>query len=233
MDGVPVAIYEGEQATPVLVLPEGSFGVDTVATLTVTTPLAVAGSPIACTSSAGGQTHTATTPVLFNGPGLWAYRWDVTGTGAGTRYDTVAVAPPPSTVPEAGRVYATTADYARWLSAAPPAGAYRALWVASRRVDELLATSLYDTDTDGYPLDVEHRRALRLAACAQADYMRAIGDPYGRGALGTLSSVSIGSVSVGRATTASGTTAPPRFSTDAVQFLAEAGLLNHGPITGW
>lgn len=228
-----MTIYEGEAATPVLTLPDGGFGVDTAVTLVATSPSAVAGPSIACTAADGGRTHTANSPVTFTEPGTWTYRWTITGTGASTTYTEQGVAPAPLTPPGDGRVYATTADYARWLSATPPAGAYRALWVASQRVEELLSCALYDTDGDGYPVDAEQRQAMRLATCAQADYMRAIGDPYGRGALGTLSSVSIGGVSVGRAVTASGSTAPPRFSRDAIDFLNRAGLLNYGPITGW
>lgn len=228
-----MTFYEGEATVPVLTLSAGEYGLDTVVSLVAVSPSGAAGSTITCTASEGGQRHTADAPVTLTEPGTWVYRWTITGTGAGTEYTQVGVAPAPQTAPGPGRVYATTADYARWLSAAPPAGAYRALWVASRRVDELLTCALYDTDDDGYPVDADYRQAMRLATCAQADYQRAIGDPYGRGALGTLSSVSIGSVSVGRAVTASGSTAPPRFSADAVQFLAAAGLLNHGPITGW
>nr|WP_026185105.1 hypothetical protein [Salinispora vitiensis] len=228
-----MTIYEGETVTPVLTLTDGGVGADTAVTVTVTGPDGVAGAPIGCVASDGGQTHTAAATVTFGQPGQWVYAWSITGTGAGSSYDTVAVAPAPMTSPADGRVYADSADYARWISAAPPAGVGRALWVASRRVDELLTTAMYDTDDDGYPVDAGHRQAMRWAACAQADYMRAIGDPYGRGALGTLSSVSIGSVSVGRAVTASGTTAPPRYSHDAREFLFQAGLLNQGPVTGW
>lgn len=229
-----MTFYEGESTRPVLVLPAGAFGVDTAVTLTPYAPSTGAGASITCTAADGGQTHTANTAVTFTEPGLWTYRWTITGTGAATRYSEDAVAPAPTAAPMTGvRVYASTADYARWLSATPPTGAYRALVVASQRVDELLTSAVYDTDVQGYPVDTNQRQALRLATCAQADYMRAIGDPYGRGALGSISSVSIGGVSVGRAVTASGTTSPPRFSIDAVQFLNAAGLLNHGPITGW
>lgn len=226
-------MYEGEQTVPVLVLPEGQYGADTAAALVVHPPAGDT-TAVATTSSGEGKTHTANTPVLLTMPGTWTWAWTVTGTGAGKRYEEVRVAPAPVDVPLAGTlVYATTADYARWLQAAPPVGAARSLRVASERVDELLRTAVYQTDAEGLPVDQEQRDALRWATCAQADYQRAIGDPYGRGALGTLTSVSIGSVSIGRGVTASGTTAPPRYSDQAVSYLATAGLLGHGPWVGW
>lgn len=228
-----MAITEGESVRPALSLADREHGADTTVTLLVTDPGGEQTGPITCVPGDGGATHTAAVPVLLAVPGLWTYTWSVTGTGQGTYHDVVSVAPAPAGAPGPGRVYATTEDYARWLSAAPPPGAARALWVASRRVDEMVACAIYDTDADGYPTDPELRQAMRLAACAQADYMRAIGDPYGRGALGTLSSVTIGSVSVSRAATGDGSFRPPRYSADAMEYLASAGLLGHGPITGW
>lgn len=225
--------YDGEYVLPVLTLPDGTFDGTTAATVTVHDPLGGTTS-VTATASDGGQTHTADSPVQLTMPGIWLYAWTVTGTGAGTRFEQVQVAPAPTADTPAGvLVYATTADYAWWLDAAPPVGAARSLRVASERVDELLRGALYETDSQGYPSDAEVRDTVRWATCEQADYQRAIGDPYGRGALGTLTSMSIGSVTVARGKTASGSAAPPRYAESAARRLKRAGLLTTAPWQGW
>lgn len=162
--------------------------------------------------------------------GEYDLTWTVTGTGAGIRPATVAVAPLPTAAPAGEVVYATTADYATWLRAAPPSGSRRALAEASRAVDEMLRTAIYDVNDDGLPTDTDVAAALRDATCAQAEYARAVLDTNSVGASGIFQSVSIGSVSLGRAgrAGAEGDKAPAPWSAKAWQILQQAGLTLHG-----
>ncbi|BCJ64147.1 hypothetical protein [Polymorphospora rubra] len=164
-------------------------------------------------------TRTALTPTGGSGswegpayeltsPGEWIEDWTVTGTGAGRQRTSVLVAPVSG--PVGARVYATTADLARWLHAAPPAGARRALQAASRRVDEMLLTALYPTDATGLPTTPAHIAALRDATCAQAEYARASGDATSVGATTKPSSFTLGRLSVQQAGTSSSSGRPGR-----------------------
>lgn len=164
--------------------------------------------------------------------GEWIERWTVTGTGKGRQRTTIQVAPDPAAVPTGTRVYATTADYAWWLRAAPPTGARRALAAASREVDGMLLCAVYDVDADGYPTDPDHIVALRDATCAQADYAAGQGDPYGVGS-DRITSVSLGSLSYSRAAPPAGQTAAPRWSQTALDILSAAGLTGHEPRDRW
>lgn len=124
--------------------------------------------------------------------------------------------------------YATVDDLTTYLAGdTPPAGAGGLLARASEIVDEILIGAIYDTDTDGNPLDPAVAAALRDATCAQAMYLAATGDQTG--ALAQFGSASAGAVSFSRM---DGTQAPTaytsRFAPAAVGVLRVAGLL---PVT--
>jgi hypothetical protein len=179
------------------------FDATTAATLTVVNPSDGTTTNPTPTTSDGGNHWTAPGYELTVA-GEWIERWTVTGTGAGKERFRVLVAPDPTAVPTGARVYATTTDYATHLLAAPPAGARRTLIAASRRVDEMLLTAVYDVDTvTGLPTDAEVIAAFRDATCMQAEYGRLIGTAAAAGAPG-VTSASIGSASVTRQQPAGG-----------------------------
>lgn len=197
----------------------------TTATLTVVSPLGVTTTPAATTSDSGA-TWTAEGYELAAGE--WVERWTVTGTGKGKETRVLLVAPDPTDGPTGQRVYATTADYAKELRKAPPTGSRRALAEASRLVDDMLLTAIYDTDTAGMPTDADVIVALRDATCAQAEYSATTGDKNAIGA-SQLHSFTIGSVSATRGYTSTGSTAPGRYSTKAWSILQRAGLTTTEP----
>jgi hypothetical protein len=130
--------------------------------------------PLTPTSNAGRDTWTA--PLDLTSAGEWRIKWTVTGTGANIEYDTVyAIAQP------TGRTYATLSDLAAWLGVEPPAGSYKRLVRATRKIDQLLIGSTYAVDEDGLPTDAEDIAALRDAVCAQAEWWVEIGDVSGVG----------------------------------------------------
>jgi hypothetical protein len=192
-------------------------------TPTAQTPTSQDDVPAVGTQTWTGQGYELTTP------GEWIERWTVTGQGASKARHLILVAPDPAAQLTGTRVYATTADYATHLRAAPPTGARRALAEASRDVDDMLLTAVYDVDDDGLPTDPAVAAALRDATVIQADYRRGLGDPHGRDA-GRIVAGQIGSVSVTRSGTPSGQGAPARFASKAWQVLQQAGLVGYGPL---
>lgn len=205
----------------------------TTAVLTVTAPDGTTNTPDA-TSADDGVTWTAE-PYELTAAGEWVERWVVTGTGTGVQEATVLVAPSALTSPTGARVYATTTDYANALHAAPPAGARRALLEASRVVDEMLITAVYDTDDDGLPTDAAVIRTLRDATCAQAEYARATGDDNATGvADGGIQTFSLGKLSVTRGKTpgqsgGADSGLPAHWSPAAYRILAAEGLTTTEP----
>lgn len=109
--------------------------------------------------------------------------------------------------------------------------ATRLLARASRRIDSLLITALYDTDDQDLPTDVAAAAALRDATCAQVAWWLQTGDESG--AQAQYQSVQIGSVSLTRGYTsgASATGTSQVISEEAVRVLHQAGLLLQGPVT--
>lgn len=127
----------------------------------------------------------------------------------------------------AQRVYATLADFTDFLDPlTPPPGSERMLREASREIDQMLLSSVYDTDEDGYPTDVDAVEALKEATCAQAEYAKTIGDRYGVGGL-QYHAVSLGSAGLTRGYSAAGSSAAGRWSAKAWQILQRAGLTGH------
>ena len=146
--------------------------------------------PLTPTTADTGATWTAPAYELTM-PGEWVERWTVTGTGRSKERRTLLVAPDPTDVPDGTRVYATTADYALHLRAAPPANSRLALARASAAVDDMLLCAVYDVDDDGMPTDTAVIAALKEATCVQAQDARAA-------KAAAAGSFSIGSVSVTR-----------------------------------
>jgi 3D (Asp-Asp-Asp) domain-containing protein len=215
----------GDWRVPTLTV--SPFDGTTEATLQIEAPDGTTTDPTPTTDD-DGNTWAAPAYELTTA-GEWIERWTVTGTGASKARRLVLVAPDPAAQPSGTRVYATTADYATHLRAAPPTGARRALAEASRDVDDMLLTAVYDTDDDGLPTDATVAAALRDATVIQADYRRGLGDQFGRDA-GRLVAGQIGSVSVTRSGTPGGQGAPPRHALKAWQALQQAGLVGYGPM---
>lgn len=126
-------------------------------------------------------------------------------------------------------VYATTADYQTWTGTTPPADIASRLSRASRRLDRLLVTAVYDVGDDGAPTDTDVAEAFRDAVCAltQSLATAAANDD------GHLTSVSAGSVSMtrdGPNRVLTGDELPP----DAVDALSGLGpeVFRMGVITG-
>lgn len=112
----------------------------------------------------------------------------------------------------------------------PPAEAGRLLARASRRVDILVRTAVYDVDATGAPTSPTVAEALSEATCAQAAWWLETQDESG--ARAQYQSVGIGSVNLTRASggvdQGDGTTSPA-----AVEVLTLAGLIGQEPIVGW
>lgn len=90
--------------------------------------------------------------------------------------------------------YATAEDYQMWTGVTPPADIDARLARASRRLDRLLVTAVYETGDNGAPSNSDVADAFRDAVCAltQALAKAAANDD------GHLTSVSAGSVSMTR-----------------------------------
>lgn len=205
--------HEGDTAT--LKLSVDPADGTTQASVRVISPSGVETDPTALPNAGRNEW---TSQLVVDEPGLWDVVWTVTGTGAGIEpFETLRVAP--TTTTSDARVYATTADLAVYLDAAPPVGARRLLRKASRTIDYLLIGARYATDDAGLPTDPDVKAALRDATCAQADHLDA-DEQAGR-----YESVQIGSVRLQRA--AKGLVGPGGESVaqDAIDALAVAGLI--------
>jgi hypothetical protein len=127
--------------------------------------------------------------------------------------------------------YATEADLTNYL----PAGtvvtdAAGKLTRASRRVDSLILTAIYDVDDAGAATDPDIILALRDATCEVVRWWLDTGDETGAGSL--FQSVSIGKIQLGRGYSAAGsaTGAGQTTSPQAVEILTLAGLIGQPPI---
>lgn len=211
------------------------FDGTTSAVLTVISPAGATTTP-AVTSSGGGATWTAAGYAVTAGE--WIERWVITGTGKGKQRTTVSVAPDPAGVPVGSRLYATSADYAEELLEAPPTGIRRKLLTASRMVDQMLLTAIYDTDDDGMPTDDDMIAAMKLATVLQVEFAAGAGDSKMVGAP-AASNFSLGKLAVTRNQSAGGGLGGvgPRgeWSPRAWDALQAAGLTGHAPgdSSGW
>lgn len=205
-------------------------GIDTVATLTTISPANVSTArPVI--PNGDNSRWEADDAYQFTTAGQWTERWTVTGTGASTIDKTVEVGTYTNPATTA-RVYATSADYANELHAAPPTGIRRMLITASRVVDRMLRTAFYDTDDDGYPTDAAHIEALKVATCLQAEFAAASGDKNLVGAA-RPGGFSIGKIAVQKAAPAAtglgGLGERGDWSPRAWEVLQAAGLTGHEP----
>lgn len=207
----------GDVATVTLLV--DPFDQTTVATVTARRPDGTTEAPAATTSD-GGNTWRAA--VEYDQAGVWTFTWSVTGTGARAARERVSVAPSPDDVPT-GRVYANSADLAKFLGEAPPLDADQRLRDASAVIDTALLTSVYAVDATGYPTDPEQREAVRVATCAVAEWWIETGDD----SLGASywESASAGGVSVSRGGDADTRISPGRLPAKAWSALVRAGLL--------
>lgn len=212
-----MAYEEGDWTVPELTV--DPYDGSTVATLDVVDPGAVA-TPLTPATTDGGHTWKAPSYQL-TAPGEWVERWTVTGTGKSAERRVLLVAPEPTDAPSGQRVYATTADYARALHAAPPAGSRKALAEASRAVEDMLFTAVYPVDALGMPTDAEHIAALRDATCAQAEDAKAYASRL-------TGSFTIGRLQVSKRPPAAVSKERYR-SPRALQILRDAGLTGHEP----
>lgn len=189
--------------------------------------------------TAGAPTATATpwTGALYEITmgGEWVERFTITGDGKGKARATFWAAADPATAPSAGRVYATSADYANAIHETPATGTNmrRVLRVASARVDEMVLTAIYDTDSVTLlPTDSAVTVALRDATVAQAAHQIGTDDPYGIGAE-KYQSVTAGGISLSRGQGRGGVSSSTgRWSPEAREILRAAGLTGGSPLPG-
>lgn len=112
-------------------------GGDTDGTLTVFKPGGAEVNPAPTVSGSG--TGTLTAPVAYDTEGWWLLKWEVTGTGAGLRYEEVYVEAAP-TQPASVPLYATVDDLREQLGddidALPDALLVRALKATCRGIND-------------------------------------------------------------------------------------------------
>lgn len=126
--------------------------------------------------------------------------------------------------------YATVEDYRDYIADPQADLSAAVLDQASRIIDGLLITAVYDTDEDGKATDPATATAMKRATCAQAQWFDELGDTTGVALYG---STSIGSVSLagGPGSRSSATDiATGRIAPQAVTELRLAGLLNQEPM---
>lgn len=222
---MPTTYEEGDYATLKIDVPNTADSTEVA--VRVLSPSGVETTPIV---SREGITDTWSAEQLVNEPGLWRVWWTVDGDGHGVEGDVVSVAPSPFGEPSSGRLYATTADYARYIGGAPSPDAVKTLSDASADLDQALIGALYATDDDEMPTHPRTRQAFRDACCAQAYFTEEGGETDED--LGGLGQISIGSISLtskgGSASSANNTTGAPierYLSSRAERYLREAGLL--------
>lgn len=210
----------GDVAT--LTLAVDPAGPDTSATLAVVSPLGVTSSPSA-TPNADRTVWTALLPLVLAGE--YVAVWTITGTGEGVEQQSVTARPTLPVTIAGQRVYATTADLAEHLEAAPPEGARRLLRQASQDVEHATRSAIYATDTGGFPTDPAVIAAFKGATCAQVEWWGETGDAFG--VQGSYASVKIGSVALSGGPGTTGTRGD--LADNARTILDNAGLL-HGAV---
>lgn len=168
---------------------------------------------------------------LVDEPGLWQVRWIVDGDGQGVEGDMLRVRPSSVHVDPGARLYATTADLARFMGDVPPDDAIKVLTDASRDLDHVLVGARYRTDDDGMPVHPHTVKALRDATCAQAWFSMNGGSDQDAGLGAGVGAIGIGSINItakgGSGSSSDNSTGggSMRFSRAGLQVLHEAGLL--------
>jgi hypothetical protein len=224
-----------------------AYDVDDFAVLTLTVPEGTAGTAAAVTAWTRPDGIPASLPAAaplddehtsweavtgqLDMAGEWTAEWTITGPGAAVEYHAVQVAPAP---PVAARSYATTADLAAWLQAAPPAGSARLLARATEVVDGATVSAVYDvTGDDELPSDAGVAAAFRDAVCAQVEAWQANGTSHAGAGAAQWQTITAGRISLGRA---GGSTAVPvnggQLAEHAAGILRRAGLIGR-PWMAW
>lgn len=216
----------GDTRSATLLISSGGDGT-TNAVLTVTLPDQLTTIMPAVQTTDGGTNWRTSLPYTITQPGDYVESWTVTGKGAGTEGQIVAVAGTPP-VSLAG-AHATPAQYAQYIGGTLPANLVRLLRMASQDVDNALVAAVY-TASDATVL-----AALAEATCEQAaDYLAKgwlAGNPL------PVSDVRIGSVQLtglyGGTKRQGGATLPvsQTLSPRAFGVLQRAGLTGQPPNT--
>lgn len=123
--------------------------------------------------------------------------------------------------------YAILADWtgSDFTEGPAPADLEKLLNRASLHVDSMVINAVYETDDDGYPVDLDILEALRDATIAQAAYWIETGDTSG--AMAGNQSMGIGSVNIGGIKSVGDTPHSKnasRHAPEAVNILKLAGL---------
>lgn len=209
----------GDYSAPTLTV--SPFDGTTVATLTVIDPEGAETSLTPTTADAGN--HWTAPAYQHTRSGEWVERWSVSGTGAG-RESIIRYVEPQPPAPTLADSYATTADWYDQMGSTGPANLRVLLRRASRDVDSILLTSVYDIT------DPDVASALMRATCEQVAFRLARGETDGMPT--GVQSVAIGSVQLSRGySTGKGESDVNRFSEQAFQILRNAGLTGHAPQT--
>jgi hypothetical protein len=216
----------------------------TVVTLTVVCVATAVSAATALTGpvpgpNSGEGVWTSAAPYTFTSPGTWIEQWRgtnvVTGIGAGAENVTLEVeATPPALGPGQTAAYATVTQYANIIGGTIPTNLARLLRIASRQLDDLLFSSIYDSTSAATLL------ILAEATCEQVAYMGANGWWTSGGVASVSREVSIGSAKIGAPSGSSGGAGVgtiPRISPTAYSLLVNAGLVGGQPDTfagyGW
>lgn len=208
----------GDIAT--LTLTVSPFDGTTTATVSVTSPTGTVSSP---STTANGDRSVWTAQLPLTEPGEYVIRWTVTGAGAGVEQSTVTARPTLPVVIAGQRVYANTAELAKFLEEAPPAQPRRKLRHASSIVERHTKCAIYDTDANGFPTKAEVIAAFRDATCAQVGWWGETGDEFGTG--GQWDSVKIGSVALSGRRSSVSSGGEEELAPEATTILGNAGLL--------
>lgn len=131
------------------------------------------------------------------------------------------------------RIFAAPSDLQEWTQEEPPATALRDLRSASILISRLTSLATFEVDDadEPMPIDRQVRNALRDATCAQAAWFIETGDTSG--AASTFVNLSLGSFSSSTGGSQGKATGDTRVSVEALDILAQAGLLLTGPGNSW
>jgi hypothetical protein len=201
---------------------------DTAVALTVHPPT---GTPFVATVTRDELTGKWVALVTYTMAGVWQMVWVITGVGAGSRVQKVAVGPA-SIGSDPRHTYANSAQLTHYLNEAPPLDADWRLRNASALVDEVLIGSVYDVDEDEMPTNTKIIKAMMEAVCETVRWWAEIGDD-GTGATAMLASASISNVALGWNSGGKGTraAAAARLGPSTMSILRVAGMLGHAPTT--
>lgn len=225
---IQVMTIVGEWITPTLTATDPTLidGTTAVA-LAVTGPDGIA---IAVPSVSGPVSGVWTAePYQVDRAGAWVELWTITGGGEGAATTTRYVDPVPP-APDYSDSYATSEDYARVIGQAGPANLPLLLRRASRQVDQVLLTAVYQLTDQGARVGRTVADELADATCEQAAFLLARG--FTDGLPTGFQSVAIGSVQLGRGySTGGGDSNALPFGDIPYAILQRAGLTGQPALT--